>query len=214
MRIDSDPRNLATGGDRFPVDLSLPQVPYDESDLDLSILVHEDSIDFDHAALAGLPPLFGRDEVEAIPPLAYEPGLDTVGGPAPPAGLAPSGLERDALDAVPSLRTIRGVAPFSTATAESDVMVARNAFAPFLDPFSFIRGDSLERLPRPGELRAPAPIGHDALETGAPDWDARVPLAGHDDIVFPGPSAATTATYAHPRDGFDRPPRAPSLLRI
>jgi hypothetical protein len=212
MRIDSDPRNLVTGGDRFPVDLSLPQVPADESDIDVSILVHDDAVDFDYAAsLAGMPPLFGRDEIEALPPLAYEPGLD--GETSPVAGLAPAGLDFDALDALPHLRATGGVQPFTLATADTDAVVAAsNTFAPFLDPLAFLRGDSLEAPLRPEERRALAQVGHDHLQNTEPDWDSRVPLVGHDDIVSATQLPDTTA-YRNVRDGIERA-RPARMLRI
>jgi hypothetical protein len=212
MRIDSDPRNLVTGGDRFPVDLSLPQVPADESEIDFAILVHEDVVDFDYAALAGMPPLFGRDEIEPIPPLAYEPGLD--GETAAVAGLAPTGLDFDALDALPHLRATGGVQPFAAAAAlpDTDAVVPRDTVAPFLDPLAFIRGDALEPPLRPEERRALSQIGHDHLQTTEPDWDTRVPLVGQDDIFFATHLPDTTA-YRHARDGIEgaRPARG---LRI
>ena len=204
MRIDSDPRNLVTGGDRFPVDLSLPQVPADESEIDFAILVHEDVVDFDHAALAGMPPLFGRDEIEPIPPLAYEPGLD--GETVAVAGLAPTGLDFDALDALPHLRATGGVQPLTAAAAlpDTDAVVSRNnIFAPFLDPLVFLRGDALEAPLRPEERRALAQLGHDHLHSPEPDWDTRVPLVGQDDIVFATQLPDTTA-YRNVRDGIDR----------
>jgi hypothetical protein len=211
MRIDSDPRNLVTGGDRFPVDLSLPQVPADESEIDFAILVHDDVVDFDYAALAGMPPLFGRDEIEPIPPLAYEPGLD--GETAAVAGLAPSGLDFDALDALPHLRATGGVQPFTLGTADTDAVVPKNnIFAPFLDPLAFLRGDSLEQPLRPEERRALAQLGHDHLQTDAPDWDSRVPLVGQDDIMFATQLPDTTA-YRHARDGIERA-RPPRMFRI
>jgi hypothetical protein len=209
MRIDSDPRNLVTGGDRFPVDLSLPPAPADESELDASILVHDDAVDFDHATLVGIPPLFGRDEVEPLAGLAYEPGLD--GQTAPVAGLVAVSGEPDALDALPHLRATRGVQPFSLATADTDALVGRNAFAPFLDPFTFVRGDAIEPSLRPEERRALAAIGHDELQTTAPDWDTRVPLVGRDEVVFAGQLPDTTG-FRHARDGIERP--RPARLRI
>jgi hypothetical protein len=203
MRIDSDPRNLVTGGDRFPVDLSLPPAPPDESELDASILVHDDAVDFDYAAtLGGMPPLFGRDEVEPIAALAYEPGLD--GETVRVAGLAAVSGEPDALDALPHLRATGGAQPFSLGVADTDAMVARNAFAPFLDPFSFVRGDAVEPRLRPEERRAPASIGRDDLASDQPDWDTRVPLVGRDEVVFAG-QLPDTAGFRHARDGIERP---------
>jgi hypothetical protein len=214
MRIDSDPRNLVTGGDRFPVDLSLPQVPADESDIDFSLLVHEDVVDFDYAALAGMPPLFGKDEIEALPPLAYEPGLD--GETAHVARLAPAGgLDFDALDALPHLRGAGGLQPLTASAAlpDADGVVPANPFGAFLDPFSFVRGDALEPPLRPEERRALAQIGADVLQyPDAPDWDTRVPLVGQDDMVFATQLPDTTA-YRNARDGIESP-RARRMLRI
>jgi hypothetical protein len=208
MRIDSDPRNLVTGGDRFPVDLSLPQAPIEDSEVDYSLLVHQDTVDFDYAAtLGGLQPLFGRDEIEALAAPGFEPGLD--GQTAAVTGLAPAGRAFDALDALPHLRATGGVQPFTT--ADTDGVVGRNTCAPFLDPFSFIRGDTLEPPPRPEELRALAQVGHDHLQTDTPDWDTRVPLVGQDDIVFASTLPAPTA-YRNSRDGIDNP--RTRLLRI
>jgi hypothetical protein len=214
MRIDSDPRNLVTGGDRFPVDLDLPQVPADQSDIDFSLLVHEDVVDFDNAALAGMPPLFGKDEIEALPPLAYEPGLD--GETARVVGLAPAGgLDFDALDALPHLRNVGGLQPSTAAAAlpDNDSVIPGNAFAPFLDPFTFVRADTLEPPLRPEERRALAQIGHDAVQfPDATDWDTRVPLVGQDDIVF-ATQLPDTTTYRNARDGIERP-RPARMLRI
>jgi hypothetical protein len=103
------------------------------------------------------------------------------------------------------------VQPFSLATADTDALVARNAFAPVPGSFSFVRGDAIEPRLRPEERRALAAIGRDELQSRRPRLGHPRPLVGRDDVVFAA-SLPDTTSYRHARDGIERP--LPARLRI
>ena len=212
MRIDSYDVNLLTGGDRFPVDdRPLPVDPVVYGDVDFSVLVHEDLVDFGYARAldeaGGMPPVFGTDGIEVPPVPGFEPGQD--GEAVRVEGLAPTGFQSDDLEIAGGPTPIR---PFTLGGTDTDTVTRGAAFAPFLDPLAFLAADGMDPWAALANPQAPPPIGGDSVQLDEPDWVARTPLTGQDELVLaPGP--LPPAQYLNAWDGIELPRRSPLALR-